>query len=94
MVAILSSNKIEIKLRVLRFRVHQCQEKQQTEGGGTMSAIGTKPRFGGTGNTSRFGGETAIKYGGGFKQHQAKEKGPTTGLEHVWLTLNQLTAKC
>ena len=59
-----------------------------------MSGIGTKPRFGGTGNKSRFGfgGGTAIKYGGGFKQNQAKEKGPATGLEHVWLASNQSNA--
>ena len=48
-----------------------------------MSEINTKPRFGRTGNKSRFSGGTAIKYGGGFNQNQAKDRGPTSGLEHL-----------
>ena len=58
-----------------------------------MSGIGTKPRFGGTRKKSRFGGGTAIKYGEGFNQNQAKEKGQMTGLEYVYLVPNQPNAK-
>ena len=50
-----------------------------------MSEMDSKPKSGGNGNKSRFGGGTAIRYGGGFRQNQLKEKGPTTGLEHVFL---------
>ena len=57
-----------------------------------MSVSDSKPRFGETGNNSRFGGGTAIRYGGGLRQNQMKEKGPTTGLEHVFVT-NKSIAK-
>ena len=51
----------------------------------------TKQMFGGSKNKSRFGGEIAIKYGGGYKQ--TKDKGPPTGLEHVWFVSNQSNPK-
>ena len=49
-----------------------------------MSEMDSKPKFGGNGNKSRFGSGAAIRYGGGFRQNQLKEKCPTTGLEHIF----------
>ena len=67
---------------MLRLQGRQCQERQWTEGDGTMSGIGTKSRFGRTENKSKFGGMTAIKYGRVFKQTKDK----------VWFVSNQSNA--
>ena len=58
-----------------------------------MSGTDSKPRFGGNTNKSRFGGGTAIKYGGGSKKNQTTDKGPTPGLEDVFLSSTNQTPK-
>ena len=62
------------------------QDRPRAEGDGSYARDGlSKPKFGGNGNKSRFGGGSPIRYGEGFRQNQMKEKDPTTGLEHVFL---------
>ena len=93
MVAILSFNRIYIKLCALRFQVGCVRKGQELKGAEAMSETDSKQKFGGNGNKSRFGGGTAIRYGGEFRQNQLKEKGSATGLEHVCFVTNKSNAK-
>ena len=57
-----------------------------------MSGQDTKPRWSSAAPKAKFGGGTALRFGGNFRPSQ-KPTGPTSGLEDVIFQANLTSAK-